>query len=110
MVNKVILVGRLGKDPEVRHLNEGNTAVASFSIATDEVFKDKNCEKQRRTEWHNVTAWRNQALFAEKYLKKGTLIYLEGKIRSRSYEDKQGVKKYITEIVVDNFMILSPKR
>ncbi len=106
-INKVILVGNLGKDPEIRHL-EGGTSVASFSLATSESYKDKSGNKVEQTEWHKIVLWRSSADFAEKYLKKGMTIYLEGKIKSRSYE-KDGVKHYITEIVGDSMTILSKK-
>ncbi len=106
-VNKVILVGNLGKDPEVRKLENGAT-VASFSIATSEVYRDKNSGEQRtQTEWHNIVLWRGLAEVAEKYLRKGMQIYLEGKLRNRSYEDKDGVTKYITEVVGDNMVMMS---
>lgn len=107
-VNKVILVGNLGKDPEVRHL-EGGTAVASFSIATTEVYKDKTGTRQEQTEWHNIVVWRGLAEVAEKYLKKGMTIYIEGKLRTRSWDDKEGHKRYSTEVVGDTFTILSKK-
>ncbi len=107
-VNKVILVGNLGKDPEVRHL-EGGTAVASFSIATTEVYKDKTGARQEQTEWHNIVVWRGLAEIAEKYLKKGMTIYIEGKLRTRSWDDKEGHKRYSTEVVGDTFTILSKK-
>ncbi len=107
-VNKVILVGNLGKDPEVRHL-EGGTAVASFSIATTEVYKDKTGTRQEQTEWHNIVVWRGLAEVAEKYLKKGMTIYLEGKLRTRSWDDKEGHKRNSTEVVGDTFTILSKK-
>jgi single-strand DNA-binding protein len=107
-VNKVILVGNLGKDPEVRHL-EGGAAVANFSLATSESYKDKSGQRVEQTEWHNVVVWRGLAEVAEKYLKKGMTIYLEGKLRTRSYEDKEGHKKYATEVVGDTFTILSKK-
>ncbi|MEI6487310.1 MAG: single-stranded DNA-binding protein [Bacteroidota bacterium] len=106
-INKVILVGNLGKDPEVRHL-EGGASVASFSLATSEVFKDKSGNRKEQTEWHNIVVWRGLADIAEKYLRKGMTIYLEGKIRSRSY-DKDGAKHYITEIVADSFTMLGKK-
>lgn len=109
MVNKVILVGRLGKDPEIRNL-ENNVVVANFPMATDEFYYDKNGEKVTKTEWHNISVWRRQAEVAQKYLVKGSLIYLEGKIRTRSYDDKDGVKKYITEIVADSFSMLDKKK
>lgn len=104
-VNKVILVGHLGKDPEVRHL-EGGVTVASFSLATTERITNKNGERQDITEWHNIVVWRGLADIAEKYLKKGSQIYVEGKIRTRSWEDKENVKRYTTEIVADNFTML----
>ncbi|HSH64758.1 MAG TPA: single-stranded DNA-binding protein [Bacteroidia bacterium] len=107
-INKVILVGNLGKDPEVRHL-EGGTAVANFTLATTEAYKDKNGQRVEQTEWHNIVVWRGLAEIAEKYLKKGTTIYLEGKIRTRSWEDKDKVKRYTTEIVADTFTMLSKK-
>ena len=94
-VNKVILVGHLGKDPEVRHLENG-VNVASFSLATTETITNKNGEKQDLTEWHNIVVWRGLADVAEKYLKKGKQVYVEGKIRTRSWDDKEGVKRYTT--------------
>lgn len=107
-LNKVILVGNLGKDPEVRHL-EGGTAVANFSLATSESFKDKSGQRVEQTEWHNIVVWRGLAEAAEKYLKKGMTIYLEGKLRTRSWDDKEGHKRYITEIVGDTFTIVNKK-
>lgn len=110
MVNKVILVGNVGRDPEVRYLDSG-VAKASFSLATSETYKDKSGQKVSQTEWHNIVVWRGQAEVIEKYVKKGDRLYIEGKIKSRDYTDKEGVKKYITEIVVDNFQMLgSPNR
>lgn len=107
-VNKVILVGRLGKDPEVRHLENG-AAVANFSIATSEVYKDRNTgERREQTEWHNIVLWRGLAEVAEKYLKKGDMAYIEGKLRTRSWE-KDGITRYTTEVVGDNMTMLSPK-
>lgn len=108
MVNKVILLGRLGRDPEIRNLENGAT-VANFSMATSEVFYDRNKQKQERTEWHRIVMWRRNAEVAEKYLKKGDLIYVEGKLRNRSFEDKDKNKRYITEIEVDHFQMLSPR-
>lgn len=105
MLNRVTLIGRLGKDPEVRRLESG-AAVAKFSLATSESFKDKDGNKQETTEWHNVVMWRTQAEIAEKYLKKGMLIYVEGKLTYREYTDKDNVKKYFTEIVASNFQML----
>ncbi|WP_266203181.1 single-stranded DNA-binding protein [Pontibacter kalidii] len=104
-VNKVILIGNLGKDPEVRHL-EGGVAVARFPIATSESFKDKSGQKQERTEWHNIVVWRGLAEVAEKYLRKGNSVYIEGRIRTNSYQDKEGVQRYSTEIVADNMTML----
>jgi len=104
-INRVILVGNLGKDPEIRH-TEGGIAVARFPIATSETFKDKTGNKQERTEWHNIVAWRGLAEVAEKYMKKGQSIYVEGKIRTNSYQDKEGIQRYSVEIVADNITML----
>ncbi|CAG5084105.1 single-stranded DNA-binding protein [Parvicella tangerina] len=105
-VNKVILVGNLGKDPEVRHLESG-AAVANFPIATSESYKDRNSgELITNTDWHNIVLWRGLAEIAEKYLKKGDKVYIEGKIRNRSYQDQEGITKYITEIVGDNLVMM----
>jgi single-strand DNA-binding protein len=104
-VNKVILVGNLGKDPEVRSI-EGGAKVATFSLATNEVFRGKDGNKVEQTEWHNIVVWRGLAELAEKYLRKGSQIYLEGRIKSRSWDDKEGNKKYITEIIGDNMTFL----
>lgn len=104
-VNKVILVGRLGKDPEVKSLENG-AQVANFSIATSEVWKDKTTgEKKESTEWHNIVLWRGLAEIAAKYLKKGSQVYIEGKLRTRKWE-KGGVDRYTTEIVGDNLTML----
>ena len=104
-VNKVILVGRLGRDPEVRHLENGAT-VANFSMATSETYKDRTTgEKREQTEWHNIVLWRGLAEVAEKYVKKGDMIYVEGKLRTRSWE-KDGVTRYTTEVVGDNMTML----
>jgi len=108
-INKVILVGNLGKDPEVRYL-EGGTAVANFPIATSETFKDRaSGERKTNTEWHNIVVWRGLAEIAEKYLKKGSQIYLEGKLRTRQWQDKDGNNRYTTEIVADNLQMLGRK-
>lgn len=107
-VNKVILVGNLGKDPEVRYL-EGGVAVAHFSIATSETYKDKTGNKVESTEWHNIVMWRGLAEVAEKHLKKGMQVYIEGKLRTRSWEDKEGHKRYTTEILADNMVMLGRK-
>lgn len=108
-VNKVILLGNLGRDPEVRHLENGR-AVANFSIATSESYKNKQGEKVTNTEWHNVVLWTPLAEIAEKYLKKGNQVYIEGKLTSRSYEDKEGVTKYITEVVGRDMTLLGGPR
>jgi single-strand DNA-binding protein len=107
-VNKVILIGNLGKDPEVRHLDGGAT-VANFPIATTETYKDSAGNRKEQTEWHNIVLWRSLAEVAEKYLRKGTQIYLEGKLRTRSWDDKEGNKRYTTEVVGETFTILSKK-
>jgi single-strand DNA-binding protein len=107
-VNKVILIGHLGKDPEVRHLENG-TSVANFTLATSESYKDKAGNRIDQTEWHNIVVWRGLADVAEKFLKKGSQIYLEGKIRTRSWEDQTGNKRYTTEIVADTFNMLSKR-
>ncbi|MEZ7901315.1 MAG: single-strand DNA-binding protein [Urechidicola sp.] len=108
-VNKVILIGNLGKDPEVRHLESG-AVVANFPIATSETYKDrKTGEKITQTEWHNIVIWRGLAEVAEKYLKKGNSVYIEGKLRTRSWDDKEGNKRYTTEIVADNMTMLGGK-
>lgn len=106
-INKVILVGHLGKDPEIRHL-DNNVTVASFPLATSETF-NKDGKRVEQTEWHNIVMWRGLAELAEKFLHKGKLVYIEGKIRTRSYEDRENVKRYITEIVADNFTMLGRK-
>ncbi|HUM45471.1 MAG TPA: single-stranded DNA-binding protein [Chitinophagales bacterium] len=107
-INKVILVGYLGKDPEVNHL-EGGVVVAKFSLATTEVYNDKNGNRQEQTEWHNIVCWRKSAEIAEKYLKKGNAIYLEGKIRTSNYMDKENIKRYRTEIIAETFSMLDRK-
>ena len=108
-VNKVILVGNLGKDPEVRYLDNG-VAVANFSLATTENYKNKQGERVSQTEWHNIVFWRGLAEVAEKYLKKGDSVYVEGKLRTRRWEDKDGNTKYTTEILADNMTMLGNKR
>lgn len=104
-VNKVILVGNVGKDPETRYLDE-NTAITKFPMATSETYKNKSGERVSTTEWHNIVLWRGLAQVAEKYVKKGSQIYIEGRIKSRSYDDAEGNKKYITEIVGDQMQLL----
>ena len=107
-VNKVILVGHVGKDPEVRYL-EGGVAVARFPLATSESYKNKNGEKVEQTEWHNVTVWRQLAEIVDKYVKKGQLLYIEGKIRTRTVGE-EGNKKYFTDIIADQMTMLGGKR
>jgi single-strand DNA-binding protein len=108
-VNKVILIGNLGKDPEVKYTPNG-TAVAKFSLATNERFKDKSGEWQDRTEWHNIVAWARTAEIAGEYLKKGRTVYIEGRLQTRSWEDQQTKqKKYMTEIVVSDLVLLGGK-
>jgi single-strand DNA-binding protein len=104
-VNKVILVGRLGRDPETRYTS-GGQAVANFSVATDETYKDRNGERQKRTEWHKIVVWGKQAEIAQQYLKKGSLIFIEGRIQSREWQDKEGQKRTSFEIVATNFRML----
>ena len=108
-INKVILVGNLGKDPEVRHL-EGGAVVAKFPLATSETYKTKDGQRVDQTEWHNIVMWRGLAESAEKYLRKGSLVYIEGKIRTRSWDDKEGNKRFSTEIVADTMTMLSSRR
>lgn len=105
MVNKVILLGNLGQDPNLRHTESG-VAVATFSLATNESYTDREGNKQKRTEWHNIVVWRKLAEIAEQYLKKGSMIYVEGKITSRSYQAQDGSTRYITEIVANNFQMM----
>ncbi len=105
-VNKVILIGNLGKDPEVKYTPQG-TPVAKFSLATNERFKDKDDQWQERTEWHNITAWARTAEIAGEYLKKGGKVYIEGRLHTHSWDDKtSGQKKYMTEIVVNDLVLL----
>ncbi|MCF8462082.1 MAG: single-stranded DNA-binding protein [Flavobacteriales bacterium] len=104
-VNKVILVGRLGADPEVKTLESG-TKVAKFNLATTEKYKDKNGVQQENTEWHNVVLWRGLADVTERYMKKGDQVYIEGRIKSRKWTDKDGVERYFTDIVADNMTML----
>lgn len=108
MINKAILVGNVGKDPEVRYLDNG-VAVAQFSLATSENYKDKSGNRQTRTEWHNIVLWRGLAEVAEKYVKKGQPLYIEGRITNRSYDAKDGTKRYITEIVGNEMKMLGSK-
>jgi single-strand DNA-binding protein len=105
MVNKVILVGRLGADPEVRYTPDG-AMVTTFRLATDEQWKDKSGERTQRTEWHRVVAFRKLAEICGSYLSKGRLVYVEGRLQTRSWEDKEGQKRFTTEIVASNMQIL----
>jgi single-strand DNA-binding protein len=107
-VNRVMLIGNLGKDPEMQFL-EGNIAVAKFSLATTESFKDRNGRLLSQTEWHTVVLWRGLAELAQKYLRKGSLVYVEGSLKTRSWEDKEGNKKFAIEIVGDNLIMLDKK-
>jgi len=107
-VNKVILIGNLGKDPEVKYLDSG-VAVANFSLATTENYRNKEGEKVSQTEWHNIVLWRGLAEIAEKWLKKGSSVYIEGKIRTRRWEDKEGNARYTTEVLGDNMTMLGKR-
>ena len=106
--NKVLLIGNVGREPEVRHLESG-VAVASFTLATTERYKDRNGVMQDQTEWHNIVCWRNLAELSEKYINKGSQIFVEGKIRTRSWQDQTGQKRYTTEIVADNIRLLGKR-
>jgi len=108
-LNRVMLIGNLGKDPELRYTTSG-VAVATFSLATNESWKDQEGNTQERTEWHNIVAWKKLAEICGEWLKKGKKVYIEGRIQTRSYDDKNtGAKKYITEIVADNMIMLDSK-
>ncbi len=107
-VNKVILIGRLGKDPEVRKIN-ATTTVCNFPLATNESYKNQDGTYTEQTEWHNIVMWRGVAERAERILKKGNTIFVEGKLRTRSWEDKENHKRYTTEIVVENFQLLDKR-
>ncbi len=107
-VNKVILIGNLGADPEIRY-TPGGTAVANFSLATTETYTNKEGEKVTKTEWHRIVAFRRLAEICGEYLSKGRQVYIEGKIQTRSWEDRDGVKKYTTEIVADNMQMLGTR-
>lgn len=106
MVNKVILIGNVGADPEVRYL-DGGIPVANLRLATSERYKNRNGENVEQTEWHNIVLWRGLAEVVEKYVKKGMRLYIEGRIRTRSWDDQNGVKRYTTEIYADNMQMLS---
>jgi single-strand DNA-binding protein len=108
MINKVILIGNVGQDPEVRYTGDASNGakVATIRLATTERYRDRNGNTQEHTEWHNVVVWRNQADVAEKYVKKGTQLYVEGRIRTRSWDDQNGNKRYTTDIVADTIQLL----
>ena len=108
MINKVILIGNLGRDPEVRRLESG-AAVAKFSVATSESYKDKNDEWQKTTEWHDVVCWRNLAERVERDLKKGSLVYVEGKLTHRKWQDKEGNDRYTTEVLANTFRMMEKR-
>lgn len=108
-VNKAILIGNLGADPEVRSLESG-VKVASIRLATTETFKDREGNRSEHTEWHNIVLWRGLAEVAEKYLRKGNSVYIEGRIRTRQWEDKEGNTRYTTEIIADNMTMLGGRR
>ncbi len=107
-LNKVMLIGHLGGDPELKY-TPGGQAVATFSVATNEVYKDKEGNQQERTDWHRIVVWSKQAEIAAEYLKKGRLVYLEGRLQTRSWNDKDGNKRYTTEVVALNFQMLDRK-
>ncbi len=110
-LNKAMLIGNVGRDPEVRYLDgsAGSAKVATFTLATTERYKDRNGETRENTEWHNIVAWRGNADVAEKYVKKGTQLYIEGRIRTRSWDDQSGNKRYTTEIIADTLQLLGKK-
>ncbi len=110
-LNKVMLIGNVGRDPEVRYLDgqAGNAKVATFTLATTERYRDRNNELRENTEWHNIVAWRGNADVCEKYVRKGTQLYIEGRIRTRSWDDQTGNKRYTTEIIADNLQMLGKK-
>ncbi len=105
MVNKVILIGNVGADPDVKYL-EGGVAVASLRLATTERYRNRNGENVEQTEWHNIVLWRGLAEVVEKYVKKGMRLYIEGRLRTRAWEDQTGAKRYTTEIYADNMKLL----
>jgi single-strand DNA-binding protein len=107
-VNKVMLIGNLGKDPDLQVL-EGNIPVAKFSLATTETFKDKTGKLVSQTEWHTVVLWRGLAELAQKYLHKGSLVYIEGRLKTRSWEDREGHKKFATEVIGENLIMLDKR-
>lgn len=107
-VNRVMLIGNLGKEPDIQYL-EGNIAVAKFPLATTETFKDKNGKLNSQTEWHTIVLWRGLAELAQRFLKKGSLVYIEGRLKTRTWEDKEGQKKFATEIIGDNLIMLDKR-
>ncbi|MDR2065045.1 MAG: single-stranded DNA-binding protein [Prevotellaceae bacterium] len=107
-LNKVMIIGNAGKDPEIRHLDNG-VSVVTLPVATTERYKDKNGETKEQTEWHNVVFWRQLAEFTEKYVRKGSQLFIEGHLRTRNWEDQSGNKKYLTEIVADNIRLLGKR-
>jgi single-strand DNA-binding protein len=110
-LNKAMLIGNVGRDPEVRYLdgNSGQAKVATFTLATTERYRDRNGETRENTEWHNIVAWRNTADVVERVVKKGTQVYIEGRIRTRSWDDQTGNKRYTTEIIADTLQLLGKK-
>ena len=110
-LNKVMLIGNVGRDPEVRYLdgNSGQAKVATFTLATTERYRDRNGETRENTEWHNIVAWRNTADVVERFVRKGTQLYIEGRIRTRSWDDQTGNKRYTTEIIADTLQLLGKK-
>ena len=113
-LNKVMLIGNVGREPEVRYLdgnnpNQGATKVAQFTLATTERYRDRNGELRENTEWHNIVCWRNSADVAEKFIHKGTQLYIEGKLRTRSWTDQSGNKRFTTEVAVDNLQLLGKR-
>lgn len=109
MINKAILIGNVGKDPEIKTF-EGGNSVASFSLATSESYKDRNGQKQQKTEWHNISIWGKLVDVVERYVKKGDRLYLEGKITTRQWEDKEGNKRYTTEIICNQMTMLGGQK
>ena len=111
-LNKAMLIGNVGRDPEVRYLdgNNGQAKVATFTLATTERYRDRNGETRENTEWHNIVAWRSTADVVEKYVKKGTQVYIEGRIRTRSWDDQTGNKRYTTEIIADTLQLLGKRQ
>ncbi|MEE9225568.1 MAG: single-stranded DNA-binding protein [Bacteroidota bacterium] len=107
-LNKVSLIGNVGKDPELRYTSSG-VAVSNFSLATNEQWKDPDGNTQERTEWHNIVAWRKLAEICGEWLKKGKKVYIEGRLQYRSYDDKNGIKRYVTEVVAQDMIMLDSK-